>query len=123
MTKQEFESRIDAEVTPEQYAVVEHVYIWHPSIPNVGGKDILAQIYKLGGMSLIEDMDARCRELEVQFESIREKLHKNATRRGAILAREQQLRAELAELDAEFQTLSEESATLRDQLDNLQCGH
>lgn len=44
MMKQEFEARIGAEITPEQYRVVERVYMWHPSIPNVGGKDILAQL-------------------------------------------------------------------------------
>ena len=56
MTRQEFESRIDSNVTAEEYSLIEYVYTFHPSISNTEGKDQIAGIYKIGGMRLIKDM-------------------------------------------------------------------
>lgn len=39
MTKQEFEKRIGAEISQKDYSIAEHVYIWHPSISEVEGKE------------------------------------------------------------------------------------
>lgn len=55
----------------EDYAIVEFVYNWHPSIPDVGGKDTIAALYELGGMRLIRDMvktaeHAEQRDAEIQ---------------------------------------------------------
>ena len=57
MTKQEFENWIDGTVTPEDYAIIETVYTFHPSISNVNGKREISKIYGLpGGMRIIRDM-------------------------------------------------------------------
>lgn len=56
MNKQEFENRIGGFISVEQYRDIEFVYTWHPSVHAVNGKDVIAQLYKLGGMRLIKDM-------------------------------------------------------------------
>lgn len=53
MNKQEFEEKIGGWISVEQYRDIEFVYTWHP---NVNGKEVIAQLYKLGGMRLIKDM-------------------------------------------------------------------
>ncbi|MBR3232041.1 MAG: hypothetical protein IKF75_05125 [Lachnospiraceae bacterium] len=56
MTKQEFEKISGKTVSQGDYANIEFVYQFHPSIPNVGGKEMIAELYNLGGMRLIKDM-------------------------------------------------------------------
>jgi len=56
MTKQEFEERAGETVSASQYAIIEEVYTYHPSIKNVEGKDQIATLYKFFGMRLICDM-------------------------------------------------------------------
>lgn len=64
MMKHEFESRIKATVSAEDYAVIEKVYAFHPIIAEVDGKDQIAKLYKLGGMALINDMVSRAEEAQ-----------------------------------------------------------
>lgn len=59
MTKQEFEELLGQNVkrpTDSEYAKIEKVYTFHPSISNVGGKQQIATLYSIGGMRLIADM-------------------------------------------------------------------
>ena len=56
MTKQEFEKISGKTVSQGDYAKIEFVYQFHPSIPNVEGKEMIAELYNLGGMRLIKDM-------------------------------------------------------------------
>lgn len=56
MTKQEFEERIGKEVSNKDYAIIENVYVWHPSIKYDCGKDQIAELYKIGGMPFINSM-------------------------------------------------------------------
>ena len=112
MMKHEFESRIGAEVTPEEYKIVEHVYTWHPSIPNVGGKDILAQIYKLGGMTVIMDMDGSATAAESIYEDICEKLRETVERKGQILSQIAETQKRLDELNAEFDAMTAKTEEL-----------
>lgn len=113
MMKHEFESRIGAEVSPEEYAIIEHVYTWHPSIPNVGGKDLLAQLYKLGGMTVIMDMDGSATIAESIYEDICEKLRKTVERKGQILSQIAETQKRLDELNAEFYALTSKTEELR----------
>lgn len=64
MMKEEFETVAKTEVTVEEYAQIEYVYTWHPLIPEVGGKQKIADIYNLGGMMLIKDMLETARKAE-----------------------------------------------------------
>lgn len=66
MMKSEFIEKLRAipgheadDVTADEYARIEYVYMFHPSIPNVAGKDTIAQLYAWGGMLVIKDMYAR----------------------------------------------------------------
>ena len=66
MTKQEFESRLDAgkTVTGGQYKVIEYVYMYYPAIDEVHGKDQIASLYNMFGMTVINDMLPRARRGE-----------------------------------------------------------
>lgn len=79
MTKQEFEVRLTGEktVTNEQYKVIEYVYTYHPAISNISGKDQIAILYDMFGMTVIKDMYPRAHraeELEKEIEEARTKL-------------------------------------------------
>jgi hypothetical protein len=56
MNKQEFESRTTKPITDSDYAKVELVYTFHPSIDCNKGKDEIAQLYNMFGMRVIMDM-------------------------------------------------------------------
>lgn len=56
MTKQEFESRIGGEVTPEEYDKIQTVYVHYPGIED---KDHIARLHTEFGMRIIDDMFAR----------------------------------------------------------------
>ncbi len=51
MTREEWTERTGSVPTAEQWDVVERIYTYHPDIPDVGGKDILAKTWrdKCGG--------------------------------------------------------------------------
>lgn len=56
MMKEEFEKFVGETVSNEDYNVIETVYIWHPSISEVSGKDQISSIYRQFGMPVIHDM-------------------------------------------------------------------
>ena len=64
MMKQEFEERIGGEGRQSDYAIIEHVYTWHPAISNTEGKEQIATLYKMGGMCLIKDMEPTAKLME-----------------------------------------------------------
>ena len=59
------------DISAEDYAIVEFVYTWHPSIPAVGGKNTIAALYVLGGMCLIMDMVGTAKHAEQRDAEIR----------------------------------------------------
>jgi hypothetical protein len=113
MMKHEFEERIGAELTPEQYEIVERVYTWHPAIPNVGGKDKLAELYRLGGMDLIEDMDNRAYAREYEYNSICDRLREVVSQKSILLDRMADLQKELNAMSAEFDELTAQTEQLQ----------
>lgn len=56
MIKEEFRDLVGLEVSDEDYAVIEKVYQFHPSISEVSGKEEVAKLYKSFGMSVFYDM-------------------------------------------------------------------
>lgn len=57
MNRAEFEERVgNIELTDEEWNIIHTVYQFHPSIPDVNGKDHIATLYKMGGFGLISDM-------------------------------------------------------------------
>lgn len=113
MMKHEFEERIGAELTPEQYEIVERVYTWHPAIPNVGGKDKLAELYKLGGMDLIEDMDNRAYAREYEYNSICDRLREVVSQKSILLDRMAELQKQMNKLSADFDELTTQTEQLQ----------
>lgn len=49
------EHPIPSEDEDEWYIITE-VYNFHPAIPDQGGKDVIRNLYSIGGMQLIRDM-------------------------------------------------------------------
>lgn len=77
MKKQEFEERIGGWISDEQYRDIEFVYTWYPRVPNVNGKEVIAQLYKLGGIRLIMDMMPTAnawRKLSIQRDELKAQL-------------------------------------------------
>lgn len=65
MTKQEFESRLGGNtVTEEEYKKIEYVYTYYPAIGSVCGKDQIASLYAMLGMTVINDMYPRAAKAE-----------------------------------------------------------
>ena len=62
----------DAEISLADWEKVQHVYMWHPAIPNVGGKSVIAHIYAYGGIMTIVDMLLRANKAEEADRKIRE---------------------------------------------------
>lgn len=56
MQKREFEERIGTQVLDEEYEDIEYVYMWHPAIKEVEGKDQIALLYMNFGLSFIRKM-------------------------------------------------------------------
>ena len=65
MMKSEFVSKVNElggqitfeSLSSDDYEIIEHVYMFHPSIPEVNGKEAIARIWMLpGGMRIIRDM-------------------------------------------------------------------
>ena len=76
MMKEEFEQRIGEEVDDIFYQRVEIIYIYHPFIRNVEGKDQIAMLYKQG---ILMDLFPRAQHiksleeiLQVQKEYLKE---------------------------------------------------
>lgn len=77
MMQSEFEKLIGKHVDPDDYRVIEYVYMYHPVINNVTGKKQIADLYKIGGMALIGDMvrtAKRAEKLENQMRELRYEL-------------------------------------------------
>lgn len=64
MTKEEFTARLQRKVTDAEYADIEFVYNWHPSISNTEGKDQIAYLYNTFGMRIIRDMMPTAKKAE-----------------------------------------------------------
>ena len=105
MTKAEFEQRIGAQISRQDYNIVEAVYMWHPLIPNAGGKDKIAELYKLGGMTLMQDMFARAQQIEQKDTNLRRK-------HGELRKEYEQVRTEHEQINARIQELMENRKAL-----------
>jgi hypothetical protein len=95
MMKHEFEDRIKATVSVEDYEVIEKVYTFHPIIDETDGKDHIAKLYKLGGMALINDMVPRAQEaqkLEDEIHHFRREVEEANRKLGIAIAKLQALK-------------------------------
>lgn len=101
MMKAEFERLAGVRVTPDEYAIVERVYTWHPSIPDAGGKLRIAQLFKLGGMDLMRDMDVRASALENSYASASASLREEQDIANDIRKRIAAIDEQVAQLNAE----------------------
>lgn len=60
MLKSEFETMTDSEeISNRDYEAVENVYMYHPAIDDIKGKEQIVYLYKEFGMTVIKDMEKR----------------------------------------------------------------
>ena len=121
MTKQEFEQRIGAQISRQDYNVVEAVYMWHPSIPNAGGKDKIAELYKLGGMTLMQDMFARAQQLEQKDTDLRREYATLREKRDEIRADIKQTKSAIEELMERRKQLYREDEEIITRMNEIQA--
>ncbi len=93
MMKHEFEERFGSEISDQDYKIIETVYVWHPAIKGIGGKDQIATLCKTGGMALLNSM-VEAAELMMNLEKEKEqameqlrKIHKRivAMKKGCLV--------------------------------------
>lgn len=79
MLKREFEEKIGKEIADSDYGIIEIVYTWHPVISNTEGKRQMADLYEIGGMTIIKDMLPRAQkafELNQKMDKLETELNK-----------------------------------------------
>ena len=76
MTVQEFQERANRPFTKEDYEIIEKVYMFHPSVDPVKGKDQIAELFNIFGMRVILDMLPTAKKAEELDDEIRETKHK-----------------------------------------------
>ena len=121
MTKQEFEQRIGAQISRQDYNVVEKVYMWHPLIPNACGKDKIAELYKLGGMTLMQDMFARAQQLEQKDSDLRREYATLREKRDEIRAESQKLGEQITELSEKRKQLYRKDEEIITRMNEIQA--
>lgn len=121
MTKQEFEQRIGAQISRQDYNVVEKVYMWHPLIPNACGKDKIAELYKLGGMTLMQDMFARAQQIEQKDSDLRRVYATLREKRDEIRAESQKLGEQITELSEKRKQLYREDEATITRMNEIQA--
>lgn len=87
MTKREFETLIGKTVSDNDYRIIENVYTFHPAIPNVNGKKVVADLYKKCGIGVFMAMteaaeeerkrDVLKREAKFRIEKLKEQIAKD----------------------------------------------
>lgn len=56
MMQREFEEMLGEKVSVSDYAIIDFVYTWHPTISNTKGKQQIVSLYKSGGIDLMKNL-------------------------------------------------------------------
>lgn len=56
MMQSEFEEMLGEKVSASDYAIIDFVYTWHPTISNTRGKQQIVSLYKSGGIDLMKNL-------------------------------------------------------------------
>lgn len=56
MTKTEFEGMIEHEISERNFQIVDFISKWHPSMPNTGKDEQIANLYRAFGMEIFRQM-------------------------------------------------------------------
>lgn len=87
MQKKEFEDLVGQALSDRDYETIETVYLYHPAIRDVSGKEEVAELYKSFGMTIFYDMIARAKwnhdrefllhHAQAEVDRIREEMDQN----------------------------------------------
>jgi hypothetical protein len=97
MLQSEWSERTGHQPTPEEWELIHTVYAWHPAIPEVKGKEVIARLFQIGGIGVLQDMLLKARrvqELEDAFSQVQQEL-------GNLKQEEETLKAEIERRRAE----------------------
>ena len=65
MLRDEWTAHVGDEPTDEEWFTINRVYMYHPVVSDVSGKDDLASIYQIGGYALIEELAPMAQQMEL----------------------------------------------------------
>lgn len=73
MLKSEFETMTDSEeISNRDYEAVENVYMYHPAVDDIKGREQIVYLYKEFGMTVIKDMEKRALQYKYTLNCINE---------------------------------------------------
>lgn len=86
MMKYEFEKIIGKVIPTKEYEIIETVYVYYPGIDHAFGKEQVADLYRVYGLRIFEDllpraqaiqgMESRIHDKEKQIEQLKKELTK-----------------------------------------------
>lgn len=92
MGKEEFEDLISQALSDRDFEIIETVYLYHPAIRDVSGKEELAELYKSFGMTIFYDLVGRAkrnqdladqlRQTQAETDRIKEEITQNRASLG-----------------------------------------
>ena len=92
MSKEEFEDLISQALSDRDFEIIETVYLYHPAIRDVSGKEELAELYKSFGMTIFYDLVGRAkrnqdladqlRQTQAETDRIKEEIIQNRASMG-----------------------------------------
>lgn len=92
MSKEEFEDLISQALSDRDFEIIETVYLYHPAIRDVSGKEELAELYKSFGMAIFYDLVGRAkrnqdladqlRQTQAETDRIKEEITQNRASLG-----------------------------------------
>lgn len=72
MGKEEFEDLINQALSDRDFEIIETVYLYHPAIRDVSGKEELAELYKNFGMTIFYDLVGRAKRNQDLADQLRQ---------------------------------------------------
>lgn len=97
MGKEEFEDLISQALSDRDFEIIETVYLYHPAIRDVSGKEELAELYKSFGMTIFYDLVGRAkrnqdladqlRQTQAETDRIKEEIIQNRASMGLVYSR------------------------------------
>ena len=108
MTLTEWTDLTKTSPTESEWEIISLVYTFHPAIPDVGGKKVLADLYKVGGFGLISGMLVAAESAEKLDREVREAESAIERKKAEIESETLRLRDELYSLKGELSAKQEE---------------
>ena len=77
--QEEFASRVSKKVSDDDFKLIDFVYMWHPLISEVEGKDQVAYLFNQFGIGIFREMEPKANEamrIEVEISKLKKEIEK-----------------------------------------------